>query len=128
MVGAVKALSNLTKLSTDLPLQPASHTACIAAARVGWAHGSVAASGCWHGQQALHIVTTMSFAELLALEPNLGRISKDSQTFLANLFEVKGIGKGCSASKKLPCSLIVLSHFVTQKKACPPFGIITRIK
>ena len=44
------------------------------------------------------------------------------------LFEVKGISKGCSASKKLPFSLIVLSHLVTQKKAFPPFGIITRIK
>ena len=74
MVGAVEALSNLTKLSTDLPLQPASHTACRpATARVGGAHGSVAASGCWHGQEALHIVTTMSFAELLALEPNFGK-------------------------------------------------------
>ena len=35
------------------------------------------------------------------------------QTF----FEVKGISKGCSTSKKLPFSLIVLSHLVTQKKA-----------
>ena len=120
MVAAVKALSNLTKLSTDLPLQPAPRAACIATGRVCWSHGSVAASGCWHGQQALHIMATMSFAELLALEPNLGRKSKVSRLYWETLFEVKGISKGCSASNKLPFSLIVLSHLVTQKKLVHP--------
>ena len=86
MVVAVEALSNLTKLPTDLPLQPASRAACIATARVGGAHGSVAASGCWHGQQALHIVTTMIFAELLALEPNFGKKIKRFPDFLGKFF------------------------------------------
>ena len=86
MVDAVEALSNLTKLSTDLPLQPASHTACTATARVGGAHGSVAASGCWHSQEALHIVTAMSFAEPLALEPNFGKKIKRFPDFLGKPF------------------------------------------
>ena len=46
------------------------------------------------------------------------------QTF----FEVKGISKGCSVQVKAAIFALVLSHLVTQTKAGPPFGIITRIK